>query len=146
MHPVELAANIVCNTLQHIYVDYRRYGFTVSGTPRCKATGYCMAVLAKRYLEANPNAFPCIPLLRMRPELLLDAVRVVPYTSATVQAIIRLAVAMIRDNPTRYTMRAGFVALVYVFVKLGDLHQCFGYLNHPRHRWPEPIYNCLEQE
>ena len=146
MHPVELASNIVCNTLQHIFVDFRRYGFSVSGSPRCKATGYCLAVISKRYLERNPGAYPCIPVLRQRPDLLLSAVRVIPRNSATILAVIKLAVAMIRDNPTRFTMRAAFVSLVYLFVSMGDLSHCFGYLNHPRHGWPEPIYNCLEQE
>lgn len=146
MHPIELASNIVSNACQHMFIDFRRYGFTVSGDPRCKATGYCLAVLAKRHLEANPGVFPCLSVLRDRPDLLLSAVRIIPLTGSSVFAVISLAVAMIRHHPTRHTMRSAFVALVFLFVRLGDLQQCFGYLNHPRHRWPLPIYGCLKHE
>uniref|UniRef100_A0AB38ZDP7 NS7b protein n=1 Tax=Eidolon bat coronavirus TaxID=2717680 RepID=A0AB38ZDP7_9NIDO len=146
MHPVELAANIVSNACQHLFIDFRRYGFTVTGSPKCKAMGYCLAVLAKRHLESHPGVFPCLDVLRDRPDLLLSAARIIPLTGTCVQAFINLAVAMIRNHPTRYTMRTAFVSLVLVFVRLGNLNPCFGYVNHPRHKWPGPIYGCLNSE
>lgn len=143
MNPLELASVFVCNSLQNSGVNWHRYGFSIRADGRTRAYGWCLSQLAARR-NLGRNLWPCLPLLRVAPELMCLAAAELNLTSGNIFAFLCLIDAALRDNPTRATARKAYAAVSRLFRRF-DLSCAFGYVLHDRHNWPDVIYNILQE-
>lgn len=145
MDPTDLAGNFVLNAVQRSGVNPGELGIFVHGGPRTRITSWCLVVLTERYLERNNVDFPCLPILRARPWLLVKVARHIPLRSSMIFAFLCLVRAMIRDLPGTRQARAALCALSCLLHRLPGIEHCFGYVRSPRHGWSEAIWRCLDE-
>lgn len=145
MEATDLAVCFVLNAVQRTGVNPWDYGLSVQGPSRTRITGWCLTVLTERHLERYNVQFPCLPLLRARPWLLIRAARHVPLTSSMIFAFLCLIRAMIRDCPGQRQARAALSALSLLLHRIPDLSFCFGYVRSPTHGWSQAIWRCLDE-
>ncbi|UVF62119.1 MAG: NS7c [Bat faecal coronavirus] len=145
MDATDFAVCYVVNCVQRSGVDPWDYGFSIQGTPRTRVTGWCLTVLAERHIEQFDIHFPCLPILRVRPWLLVRVARHVPLTSNMIFAFLCLVRAMIRDCPGCRQSRAALSATSLLLHRLPCINHCFGYIRSPTHGWSEAIWRCLDE-
>ncbi|UJY53831.1 nonstructural protein 7b [Pteropus rufus nobecovirus] len=145
MDQTNLAGNFILNALQRSGVSPGDYGLSVQGNSRERITAWCLVVLTERHMVQHDIEFPCLPLLRVRPWLLVRVARHVPLTSSMIFAFMCLLRATIRDLPTERQTRAALSALSCLLHRIPSLAHCFGYVRNPRHRWSPAVWRCLDE-
>nr|BAI67746.1 hypothetical protein [Bat coronavirus Philippines/Diliman1525G2/2008] len=140
----QLAACVVYNMLQSLHITGSRYKFSIQGTGKTRAQGWCLTQLVLRHMEKGLQLCWSVPIIADRPELLLKVARVLPLTSCNIFAFVCLCYALLCTKPSRVHARMAYTSLSCLFGRI-DLKYSFGYLTHGKHGWPEAIYRCLDE-
>ncbi|URD31266.1 NS7c protein [Cynopterus bat coronavirus] len=139
-----LASCLVYNMLQSLHVEGSRYKFSIQGTGRTRAQGWCLVQLVLRHMDGGLHLCWSLPIIVARPELLLKVARALPVTSTNIFAFLCLCYALLCTKPTRVNARMAYCSLSCLLDRI-DLNYSFGYLTHGKHGWPEAIYRCLDE-
>lgn len=138
-----LSANFVRCVLQAQGFNPDRRSMFVSGTPRDRVLGYCLAQLSLTPMLSDD--YPCLRRICQRPALLLRTALKLELSSVRLMAFLVICQNLLSLDTSHIMCRAVYCAVAALFHRIPDGYD-FAFATSPSRPWPYCIRMLLSSE